>query len=65
MTLQELTTFDRVFQNYLNDNDHDEDARDLYLTTMEAHTTHLEVWNDIFDFPTLKDYDEPVPPCMR
>ena len=53
MTLQELTTFDRVFQNYLNDNDHDEYARDLYLTTMEAHTIHLEVWN------------EPVPPCMK
>ena len=53
MTLQELTTFDRVFQNYLNDNDHDEDARDLYLTMMEAHTIHLEVWN------------EPVPPCMK
>ena len=53
MTLQELTTFDRVFQNYLNDNDHDEDARDLYLTTMETHTIHLEVWN------------EPVPPCMK
>jgi len=65
MTLQELTTFDRVFQNYLNNNDHDEEARDLYIETMEAHTTHLEVWNDIFDFPTLKDYNEPVPPCMR
>ena len=56
MTLQELTTFDRVFQNYLNDNDHDEDARDLYLTTMETHTTHLEVWNWI---------DDPKPPCMK
>ena len=45
MTLQELTTFDRVFLDYLDRNDHDEDARDLYLTTMETHTTHLEVWN--------------------
>ena len=53
MTLQELTTFDRVFLDYLDRNDHDEDARDLYLTTMEAHTIHLEVWN------------EPVPPCMK
>ena len=53
MTLQELTTFDRVFQSYLNDNDHDEDARDLYIETMETHTIHLEVWN------------EPVPPCMK
>ena len=43
MTLQELTTFDRVFQTYLNENDHDEDARDLYLTTMEANTAHLEL----------------------
>ena len=55
MTLQELTTFDRVFLDYLDRNDLDEDARDLYLTTMETHTTHLEVWNDIFDIPTLKD----------
>ena len=38
MTLQELTTFDRVFQNYLLEHDHDDDARDLYITTMEAHT---------------------------
>jgi len=58
MTLQELTTFDRVFQNYLNDHDHDEDARDLYIETMEAHTTHLEVWNDIFDIPQLKDIND-------
>jgi hypothetical protein len=58
MTLQELTTFDRVFQNYLSDNDHDEDARDLYIETMEAHTTHLEIWNDIFDIPQLKDIND-------
>ena len=45
MTLQELTTFDRVFLDYLDRNNHDEDARDLYLTTMETNTTHLEVWN--------------------
>ena len=45
MTLQELTTFDRVFLDYLDRNNHDEDARDLYLTTMETHATHLEVWN--------------------
>ena len=45
MTLQELTTFDRVFLDYLDRNNHDEDARDLYLTTMETHTTHLEIWN--------------------
>ena len=53
MNHKELITFDKVFQYYLNDNDCDEDARDLYLTTMEAHTIHLEVWN------------EPVPPCMK
>jgi len=58
MTLQELTTFDRVFQNYLNDNDHDEDARDLYIETMEAHATHIKVWNDIFDIPQLKDIND-------
>ena len=58
MTLQELITFDRVFQNYLNDNDHDEDTRDFYIETMEAHTTHLEVWNDIFDIPVLKDIND-------
>ena len=56
MTLQELTTFDRVFMNYLLEHDHDEDARDLYITTMQAHTTHLEVWNWI---------DDPKPPCMK
>ena len=55
MTLQELTTFDRVFQNYLLKYNHDCQARDLYIETMQAHTTHLEVWNDIFDIPTLKD----------
>ena len=43
MTLQELTTFDIVFQNYLLKHDHDEDARDLYIETMQAHATHLEV----------------------
>ena len=58
MTLKELTTFDRVFQNYLNDNDLDEDARDLYIETMEAHSTHIKVWNDIFDIPQLKDIND-------
>ena len=58
MTLKELITFDRVFQNYLNDNDLDEDARDLYIETMEAHSTHIKVWNDIFDIPTLKDIND-------
>ena len=53
MTLQELTTFDRVFLTYLNDNEHDEDARDLYLTTMEANPAYLELLS------------EPVPPCMK
>ena len=35
MTLQELTTFDRVFLDYLDRNDHDEDARDLYPSWRE------------------------------
>ena len=53
MNHKELITFDKVFQYYLNDNDCDEEARDFYIETIEAHTIHLEVWN------------EPVPPCMK
>jgi hypothetical protein len=31
MNLKELKVLDRVFQNYLDYNDDDEEARDLYL----------------------------------
>ena len=57
MTLQELTTFDRVFLDYLDRNDHDEDAQDLYLTTMETHTTHLEVWDTVLSYPVIFEED--------
>ena len=43
MNHKELITFDKVFQYYLNDNDLDEEARDFYIETMEAHTTHIKI----------------------
>jgi len=58
MNHKELITFDKVFQYYLNDNDLDEEARDFYIETMEAHTIHIKIWNDIFDIPVLKDIND-------
>ena len=57
MTLQELTTFDRVFLDYLNRNRHDQDAMDLYHTTMDSHSTHLEVWDTVLSYPVIFEED--------
>ena len=58
MNHKELITFDKVFQYYLNDNDHDEEARDFYIETMKSNVDYIRIWNDIFDIPVLKDIND-------
>lgn len=42
MNLEQLKILDRVFQNYLEHNDNDEEARDLYIKLLTPFKYKIE-----------------------
>lgn len=42
MNLEQLRILDRVFQNYLEHNDNDEEARDLYIKLLTPFKYKIE-----------------------